>query len=128
VASAWVRAAIGLFLAATGINLTCARLTAKEPRGSFVGLRIFTEVIIGLALAFLAALTGLMLGRLRLPMMFRLLKIAPAEAVGTNMAVGCLTALFGAALWSRRERAAAAAAHRHPADGPGRRTARVVRF
>jgi uncharacterized protein len=102
--SSWVRAAIGLFLIFSGANLAFARLAADKEVGTFRGVRLFTEALIGLAIGFLASLTGLMLGSLRLPMMIRLLKVDPAEAVGTNMAIGCLTALFAAiTLWPRGE-------------------------
>ncbi len=62
--------------------------------------RLFVEVLVGLALGFLAAITGLMMGSLRLPRMIKQLGMDPKLAVGTNMAVGCATALTSAlALW-----------------------------
>lgn len=102
--SSLVRAAIGVFLVGTGLNLAFTQLTSEAAPVTLTRLRLLAEAVIGLAIGFLAALTGLMLGSLRLPMMIRLLKIDPAEAVGTNMAIGCVTALFGAlTLWPRGE-------------------------
>ncbi|MBY0232113.1 MAG: sulfite exporter TauE/SafE family protein [Gemmataceae bacterium] len=57
------------------------------------------EILIGLVLGGLAALTGLMLGSLRLPLMLKYLRIDPKVAVGSNMAIGCLTALAAAAVY-----------------------------
>jgi uncharacterized membrane protein YfcA len=54
------------------------------------------EVVIGLGLGALAAITGLMLGTIRLPMMIRWLRIDPAVAIGTNMLIGCATAVAAA--------------------------------
>jgi uncharacterized membrane protein YfcA len=54
------------------------------------------EVVIGLGLGALAAITGLMLGTIRLPMMIRWLKIDPAVAIGSNMLIGCMTAVTAA--------------------------------
>ncbi len=96
---------IGGFLLFTGASLFRPpsiepKSEADTPRRGLIAL----EVVIGLALGVLAALTGLMLGSLRLPMMIRLLKVDPKVAVGTNMTVGCLTALSGAvSLWPRGE-------------------------
>jgi uncharacterized membrane protein YfcA len=45
-----------------------------------------------------------MLGSLRLPVMIRLLRVDAEIAVGTNMVIGCLTALCGAvSLWPLHE-------------------------
>jgi uncharacterized membrane protein YfcA len=98
--SSWARVFIGAFLLLSGANLAYARLARQGAPVTLGRVRVGMEVLIGLALGFLASVTGLMLGSLRLPMMIRLLKVDPAEAVGTNMAIGCLTALCGAlALW-----------------------------
>jgi uncharacterized membrane protein YfcA len=79
-----------------GVNMIRKKPTT-QPAGEISLLRrIVVEVIVGLGLGALAAITGLMLGSLRLPMMIRYLRMNPTEAVGTNMAVGCLTALIGA--------------------------------
>ena len=55
------------------------------------------EVGIGLAIGGLGGLVGLILGSLRLPAMLRLLRMEPSLAVGTNMAVGLFTGVFGLA-------------------------------
>jgi uncharacterized membrane protein YfcA len=92
---------IGAFLLFTGASLF--RPPSDEPGAAPAALRggrVVLEVVIGLALGLLASLTGLMLGSLRLPAMIRLLRIDPAIAVGTNMVIGCVTALCGAvSLW-----------------------------
>src|SRR5205823_6797624 len=50
------------------------------------------------------AVTGLMLGSMRLPMMLRWLRIDPKVAVGSNMVIGCLTAFAAAATaWAAGE-------------------------
>jgi uncharacterized membrane protein YfcA len=61
------------------------------------GLRLVGEIAIGLFLGALASATGLMMNGLRLPMLIRLLKLDPRVAVGSNLAIGFLTALAGAA-------------------------------
>jgi uncharacterized membrane protein YfcA len=98
--SEWARLVIGGFLTCSGLNLI---FSVSSPGGSspvFGALRWLVEVIIGLVIGFLATVTGLMLGSVRVPMMIRLLKIDPRVAVGTNMAIGCLTAFAGAgSLW-----------------------------
>jgi uncharacterized membrane protein YfcA len=54
-----------------------------------------------LLLGALAAVTGLMMNGLRLPVLVRLLRGDVPVAVGTNMAIGLLTALVGvAAAWA----------------------------
>jgi uncharacterized membrane protein YfcA len=58
--------------------------------------RWLAEVTIGLLLGALASVTGLMMSSLRVPMMVRVLKIDPKVAVGSNMAIGFVTALVGA--------------------------------
>jgi len=92
---------IGGFLLVTGVSLFRPREDGPSVGAvALRGGRIALEVVIGLALGVLASLTGLMLGSLRLPAMIRLLKIDPQIAVGTNMAIGCVTALCGAfSLW-----------------------------
>jgi uncharacterized membrane protein YfcA len=100
--SAWARVAVGLFLVTSGVNLLFFRPAGGAAVNPFGALRILWEVLIGLAIGFLAAVTGLMLGSLRLPMMIRLLRVDPRVAVGTNMAIGCVTAFAGSfALWPR---------------------------
>jgi uncharacterized membrane protein YfcA len=100
--AAWARVAIGIFLVTSGVNLIYIRTSAGTVANPIRCLRVLWEIVIGLAIGFLAAVTGLMLGSVRLPMMIRLLKIDPRVAVGTNMAIGCLTAFAGSlALWPR---------------------------
>src|SRR5262249_23025828 len=65
-----------------------------SPPGKF---RLLGEVLIGLLLGALAAVTGLMMNGLRLPIFVRLLRGEGAVAVGTHMAIGLLTALVGVA-------------------------------
>ena len=100
--SAWARVAIGVFLVTSGVNLLFFRTTVATVANPFRALRVLWEILIGLAIGFLAAVTGLMLGSLRLPMMIRLHRVDPRVAVGTNMAIGCLTAFAGSlALWPK---------------------------
>ena len=98
----WARIFVGGFLAVSGINLVFSR---PEEGGTVLfgrGLRMALEILIGLALGFLAVVTGLMMGSMRLPMMIKWLRIDPRVAVGSNMAVGCLTALAGVVtLWTQ---------------------------
>ena len=91
----WSYLVIGVMLVVSGI--TMIRRKADAAAGPRVSLarRIVVEVILGLGFGALAAITGLMLGSLRLPMMLKYLRMDPKEAVGTNLAVGCLTALSG---------------------------------
>lgn len=92
----WAYLVIGVMLIISGVNLAWPgkkdEAGAEMPRGRL----ILFEIIIGLALGALAAVTGLMLGSLRLPMMMRFLKLDPREAVGSNMVIGCATGLVGA--------------------------------
>jgi uncharacterized protein len=93
----WSYLVIGVVLVISGANLI-RRKAQGQPGGPIsLARRVVVEGAIGLGLGALAAVTGLMLGSLRLPMMIRSLRMGPKEAVGTNMAVGCLTALVGAA-------------------------------
>jgi uncharacterized membrane protein YfcA len=87
---------IGAMLVISGINLIRKKPSTGPAAPISVARRVVTEVVLGLALGALAAITGLMLGSLRLPMMIRYLRMDPKQAVGTNMAVGCMTALVGA--------------------------------
>jgi uncharacterized membrane protein YfcA len=98
--SEWARVAIGAFLIGSGLNLMFSGAAPAGLAPVLGALRAVLEILIGLVIGFLATVTGLMLGSLRLPMMIRLLKIDPRVAVGTNMAIGCLTAFAGAgSLW-----------------------------
>jgi len=93
----WSYLAIGFMLIVSGINLIRKKATDPPPGDISLARRVTVEIIIGLILGALAAITGLMLGSLRLPMMIKYLRMDPKEAIGTNMAVGCLTGLVGAA-------------------------------
>ncbi len=91
----WSYLVIGVMLVISGISLV-RKKSDDKPTGEVDPLRrFFSEVIIGLVLGALAAVTGLMLGSLRLPMMIKYLRMDPKEAIGTNMVVGCLTAVVG---------------------------------
>lgn len=93
----WSYAIIGVMLIISGMNLI-QKKTDEAPAAPMSPLRqMIIEVVIGLGLGALAAITGLMLGSLRLPMMIRYMRMDPKEAIGTNMVVGCLTALVGSA-------------------------------
>lgn len=92
----WSYFVIGIILIVSGANMIRKKPTDPPPGELPLIRRIIVETIIGLGLGALAAITGLMLGSLRLPMMIRYLRMDPKEAVGTNMAVGCLTGLVGA--------------------------------
>lgn len=92
----WSFLVIGFMLVVSGINLIRKKATDPPPGQISLARRLTLEVIIGLVLGALAAITGLMLGSLRLPMMIKYLRMDPREAIGTNMAVGCLTGMVGA--------------------------------
>jgi uncharacterized membrane protein YfcA len=78
------------------------RRPARKPKaaGPPGAGRLLIEIAVGLLLGALAAVTGLMMNSLRLPVLVRLLRGDVPAAVGTNMAIGLLTALVGvAAAW-----------------------------
>lgn len=58
--------------------------------------RVPAEVAVGGVLGAVAGVVGLLMGTLRLPLMIRL-GASPARAVGTNLAIGCVTGLFAGA-------------------------------
>jgi uncharacterized protein len=93
----WSYLVIGVLLVISGVHLIRRRAQDQPGRPSSLARRVVVEGVLGLGLGALAAVTGLMLGSLRLPMMIRYLRMDPKDAVGTNMAVGCLTAPVGAA-------------------------------
>jgi hypothetical protein len=99
VSPVWSHMAIGGMLVYSGFELLRAsrKKTEAEATGSRSRWTAVWEIVIGLGLGALAAITGLMLGTIRLPMMIRWLKIDPATAVGTNMLIGCATAVAAAA-------------------------------
>lgn len=92
----WIHIGLGCFLIVSGVNLCFFKATQGKVAHAFHAFRLLVEASIGLVIGFLSSVTGLMLGSLRLPMMMRFLKLDPGIAVGTNMAIGCLTALAGA--------------------------------
>lgn len=59
--------------------------------------RPLLELMLGGALGSLASAVGLLLGSLRLPLLLHVLRTPASRAVGTNMAIGCLTGCWGAA-------------------------------
>jgi len=93
---------LGGFLVISGLNLFFTRPVEGQEAHPFERLRLCIEAAIGLVIGFLTAITGLMLGSLRLPMMMRFLKVQPAIAIGSNMTIGCLTAFAGALSMSPR--------------------------
>ncbi len=93
----WSYLVIGIMLVISGISMIRRKADAGPGQRVSLVRRIVVEIILGLGLGALAAITGLMLGSLRLPMMLKYLRMDPKEAVGTNLAVGCLTAIAGVA-------------------------------
>jgi uncharacterized membrane protein YfcA len=101
----WAHVGLGAVLVLMGLNMIRApapdpkqeRAPEEERRGGLPrGTRLLAEVGIGLLLGVLSSVTGLMMSSLRIPMMVRVLRIDPKVAVGSNMAIGFLTALVGA--------------------------------
>jgi uncharacterized membrane protein YfcA len=91
----WAHVTLGLVLLVLGIRMArrpAEQQTAAEPPGRF---RLLCEVLVGLLLGALAAVTGLMMNGLRLPVLVRLLRGDVPVAIGTNMVIGLLTALVG---------------------------------
>jgi uncharacterized membrane protein YfcA len=93
----WSYLVIGGMLVVSGVNLVRPSQGEEQAADLPALWSHLLEVLIGLGLGVLAAVTGLMLGSLRLPMMMRVLKLDPKVAAGSNMAIGCLTAMVGAA-------------------------------
>lgn len=95
----WSHLALGLVLLFLGLRMLRARPAAQAAEAVALprGIRLLGEVAIGLFLGVLASVTGLMMSSLRVPMMIRLLHIDPKIAVGSNLAIGFLTAAIGAA-------------------------------
>ena len=94
----WSHFVIGAMLVYSGFELLRAARAKDQdqPAGPPGRKLIAAEIGIGLGLGALASITGLMLGTLRLPMMIRWLGIDPRVAVGSNMLIGCLTAVTAA--------------------------------
>jgi len=95
--AAWARLFVGGFLMVSGMNLVLVKISEGPGAAAIRKIRIVGEVFFGLVIGFLSSFTGLMLGTLRLPVIIRFLKADPRVAVGTNMALGCVTAFAGAA-------------------------------
>ncbi len=93
----WSYLAIGFVMIVSGVSMIRKKKADVPAVEMSMARRMTFEVIIGLGLGALAAVTGLMLGSIRLPMMIKYLRMDPKEAIGTNMAVGSLTGLIGAA-------------------------------
>ena len=53
------------------------------------------EVFLGVSIGFLGAMVGVALGVMRLPAMIQVLKVEPGIAVGTTLAIGFLSGVFG---------------------------------
>jgi uncharacterized protein len=91
----WAHITLGVLLLLLGIRMLRrpAEQVTSEPRIGILPMTV--DVLVGLLLGALAAVTGLMMNGLRLPLLIRRLQGNVPLAVGTNMAVGCLTAVAG---------------------------------
>lgn len=89
----WSLVVIGMLLVIAGYNLQTTANQEPQPQRLPRSWVISLEMVIGLLLGILGAMTGLMLGSLRLPMMKRLLNEDVKKLIGSNMLIGCLTAL-----------------------------------
>jgi uncharacterized membrane protein YfcA len=94
----WGRLFIGLALLLTGFKMAVSK--DEEAREHFLPPRLVLlgEILVGLGLGVVSGVIGLMLGSLRLPAMIRVLRIDPGVAVGSNMAIGAVTAVAAAVL------------------------------
>jgi uncharacterized membrane protein YfcA len=96
----WAHILLGALLLYLGLRMARSRPPAPRPVDSPAPLgpwALLREVALGLLLGALAAVTGLMMSSLRLPLLLRLLRGDAQLAVGSNMAIGLLTALVGVA-------------------------------
>jgi uncharacterized membrane protein YfcA len=94
----WAHVLLGLLLVYLGARMLRARPQPPQRRETTGGpgaLGLLGEVGLGLLLGALAAVTGLMMSSLRMPVVLRLLRGDVPVAVGSNMAIGLLTALVG---------------------------------
>jgi hypothetical protein len=91
----WAHVVLGLVLLVLGLRMCRRSAKRPVPAGPPGRLRLVGEVMIGLILGALAAVTGLMMNGLRLPVLVRLLQGNVPVAVGTNMTIGSLTAVVG---------------------------------
>lgn len=93
-----VKSAIGVALLVTSVFMLRKISTGEEdddaeseadpPRA-----HLPIEITVGAVLGGVAGLVGLLMGTLRLPIMLRL-GAGAARAIGTNLAIGCVTGLF----------------------------------
>jgi uncharacterized membrane protein YfcA len=97
----WAHVTLGLLLLVLGVRLLRRPAEPPPAAGPPGRFQLLGEVLLGLCLGALAAVTGLMMNGLRLPVLVRLLRGDVAVAVGTNMVIGLLTAVVGvAAAWA----------------------------
>lgn len=101
VSSVWPQAIVGVMLVVSGVELAFRKKTAAATHVPAGRRRLLIEALIGALFGALAGAVGLMMGSLRLTSMIKFLGLDPRVAVGTNLAIGCLTGLLGAAgAWS----------------------------
>ncbi len=93
----WAHLLLGALLLVLGLRLVRRPPVPPGAVASPGKLRLLAEVLIGLFLGALAAVTGLMMNGLRLPVLVRLLRGDVPVAIGTNLAIGLLTAMVGVA-------------------------------
>lgn len=92
-----VKAVIALTLIFTGTTLLRKSADLKRTRQPSMpplaspSVEMLGQIVVGIVLGATSGVVGLLLGSLRLPAMVRLTRVAPATAVGTNMAIGALT-------------------------------------
>jgi uncharacterized membrane protein YfcA len=91
----WAHVFLGLLLLVLGLRMARRAAAPPEAAGPPGKWGLLAEVLAGLVLEALAAVTGLMMNGLRLPVLVRLLGGDVPVAVGSNMAIGLLTALVG---------------------------------
>jgi uncharacterized membrane protein YfcA len=100
----WTHVGLGAVLLFLGVRMLrpgASAASAQAPADRTGAWRLLGEVLIGLLLGALAAATGLMMNGLRLPVLLRLLRGDLQAAVGTNLAIGLLTAVVGVgAAWA----------------------------
>jgi uncharacterized membrane protein YfcA len=93
----WAHITLGTLLLVLGIRMLRRRGEQQSSQAQPGAAQIARDVSIGLFLGMLAAITGLMMNGLRLSLLVRRLEGNMQVAVGTNMAIGALTATVGVA-------------------------------
>lgn len=93
----WAHVVVGALLMVLGLRMSHRPADPPNPAGPPGPLRLVGEVLVGFLLGGLAAVSGLMMNGLRMPVLLRFCGGDTAAAVGTNMAVGLLTAAVGVA-------------------------------